>query len=253
MNTLEHSLERTVLIRAVPEVVFRFFTDSQRWASWWGEGSTIEPRPAGRVYIRYPNGIEASGEVLEVSGTRIVFTYGYNSGKPIPAGSSRVTIEVSPHPVGTRVHLRHEFSDAKVRDEHIQGWRYQMSVFANAVFNEVNAHAADIVDAWFAAWNIDDHQARKAALERIALPTIEYRDRFSLIAGIDDLVANIAAVKRFMPGVHLNRTGSVRRCQEAALANWQATSSSGPAGTGTNLFLFSSSGQLETVIGFWNG
>ena len=40
-------LDRTVVIRARPETVFGFFTDSGRWAAWWGAGSTIDPQ-AGR-------------------------------------------------------------------------------------------------------------------------------------------------------------------------------------------------------------
>src|SRR5580700_2941486 len=98
MTTLPHRLDRTVVIRAACETVFRFFTDSARWASWWGAGSTIDPRPGGKVLIRYPNAVEVSGEVLEVlAPERIVFTYGYASGTPIPPGGSRVTISLEPY------------------------------------------------------------------------------------------------------------------------------------------------------------
>jgi uncharacterized protein YndB with AHSA1/START domain len=93
MHELLYQLDRTVVIKARPETVFRFFTDSARWAGWWGEGSTIDARPGGKVYIRYPNGTETMGEVLDVRAPqRIVFTFGYASGKPIAPGSSRVTI-----------------------------------------------------------------------------------------------------------------------------------------------------------------
>src|ERR1039458_2266149 len=97
MPELPHQLERTVVIRAEPETVFRFFTDSARWANWWGAGSTIDATPGGKVYIRHPNGVEAMGEVVEVQVPReIVFTLGYASGKPMPPGSSRVTINLTP-------------------------------------------------------------------------------------------------------------------------------------------------------------
>jgi uncharacterized protein YndB with AHSA1/START domain len=43
MTPLPHSLTRTVVIRATPATVFRFFTDSSRWAQWWGAGSTRAP------------------------------------------------------------------------------------------------------------------------------------------------------------------------------------------------------------------
>src|SRR5439155_26438787 len=157
MPELPYHLNRTVVINAKPETVFRFFTDSARWANWWGAGSTIDPKPGGRVYIRHPNGVESLGEVLEVrDGERITFTYGFASGKPIAPGSSRVTIQLEPDESGTRLHLLHEFAEAGPRDEHVQGWRFQLSLFSNAVANEVFADAATAVDAWFGAWIVAD-------------------------------------------------------------------------------------------------
>src|SRR3954447_25339110 len=106
---LTHKLNRTVVIEAAPQTVFRFFEDSGRWAAWWGAGSTIDPRPGGKVYIRHPNGIEAGGEVLALAAAeRIVFSYGFMSGTPMPVGASRVTITVAPHEAGTRLTLVHE-------------------------------------------------------------------------------------------------------------------------------------------------
>jgi uncharacterized protein YndB with AHSA1/START domain len=63
---LPRQLDRDVLILADRETVFRFFTDPERWAAWWGAGSTIDARPGGRMIIRYPNALEAHGEVLHV-------------------------------------------------------------------------------------------------------------------------------------------------------------------------------------------
>ena len=63
---LPHHLDRTVVIEAPREIVFRFFTDQARWAAWWGAGSTIDAKPGGKLLIRYPEGTEVAGEVLEV-------------------------------------------------------------------------------------------------------------------------------------------------------------------------------------------
>jgi uncharacterized protein YndB with AHSA1/START domain len=114
MTNLPHRLDRTVVIRANRETVFRFFTDSARWAEWWGAGSTIDARPGGAVLIRFPNAIEVSGEVLELTAPeRIVFTYGYASGTPIPPGGSRVSIELERHEGATRLRLMHEITTSK--------------------------------------------------------------------------------------------------------------------------------------------
>ena len=142
-TTLSQHIDRTIVIGAPPAAVFKYFTDPVRWAAWWGAGSTIDARPGGRVFIKYPGGNEASGEVVDIAPpSRIVFTYGYNSGTPIAPGDSRVTIELDAVAQGTRLRLSHAFADAAVREEHVQGWRYQLSLFANVVTDEVHATAA---------------------------------------------------------------------------------------------------------------
>ena len=254
MQELPYRLDRTVVIQAKPETVFRFFTDSARWASWWGAGSTIDARPGGKVYIRHANGIESAGEVLEVdAGKRIVFTYGFVSGKPIPPGISRVTIRLEPDDAGTRLHLLHEFAEAGPRDEHVQGWRFQLSLFANVVANEVYADAARAVDAWYDAWNIADTAARDEILGRIATPAVRFRDRFSLLDGLADLTAHISAAQRFMPGIRLQRKGDVRQCQGTVLADWIAADANAQARmTGSSVFVFRADGKISAVTGFTN-
>lgn len=253
MTALPYTLDRELVIGATPEIVFRFFTDSPRWAAWWGAGSTIEARPGGRVYIRHPDGTEASGEILELAPPeRFVFSYGFASGKPIPPGSSRVTITLAETADGTRLSLTHELPDAAARDEHVQGWRFQLSLFANIVANEVNAGAADAVDAWFRAWSITDAGERERVLAGIADAGVRFRDRFSRLDGISDLVPHIGAAQRFMPEMRLERKGNVRHCQGTVLADWTATGPDGQErGHGTNVYRFNAVGRIVDVTGMW--
>ncbi|WP_051670241.1 SRPBCC family protein [Bryobacter aggregatus] len=254
MPELPYSLSRRIVIRATPETVFRFFTDSTRWAKWWGSGSTIDPRPGGKVYIRHGNGIESLGEVLELEeGRRIVFTYGFVSGHPIPPGSSRVTIELTPDVDGTRLELLHELAEAGPRDQHVQGWRFQLSLFSNAVADEAYANAASVVDAWFAAWRIADDSAREAAFRQIAAEEVRFADRYSALDGIADLVAHSGAALRFMPGVALERKGPVSQCQGLVLASWAAVGTDQTKmPSGTNVFLFRPDGKILAVTGLAN-
>jgi uncharacterized protein YndB with AHSA1/START domain len=254
MQDLPYQLDRTVVIKARPETVFRFFTDSVRWAGWWGAGSTIDAKPGGMVYIRHPNGVETLGEVLEVRDPeRIVFTYGFASGKPIPPGSSRVTIRLEPGQGGTRLHLLHEFPDAAARDEHVQGWRFQLSLFSNLVANEVYAEAAKSVDAWFSAWAIADDKARAESLAAIASSEIHFRDRFSLLDGLADLTAHTGASQRFMPGIRMERKGGIRHCQGTVLADWIAVDRDlKERMSGTSVFVFCADGKIDSVTGFAN-
>lgn len=254
MEPLNHRLERTVFIQAAPETVFRFFTDSARWAKWWGAGSTIDARPGGSVHICFPGGVEALGEVLEVNSPhRIVFTYGFATGKPIPPGSSRVTLRLQADALGTRLDLLHEFPDAAVRDEHIQGWRFQLSVFGNVVADEVHSNPDGMVDAWFDAWAEPDEQLRAQAFARIAAPDIRFRDRFSLLEGLADLSAQAGAAQRFMRGIRMRRMGSARHCQGTVLTDWAALAEDGsPRMSGTNVFVLGPDGRIQSATGFLN-
>jgi len=183
----------------------------------------------------------------------IAFTYGFVSGKPMPPGSSRVTIRLEPDEAGTRLHLQHEFAEANVRDEHVPGWRFQLSLFGNAVANEAYADAQSTVDAWFGAWVIVDEKAREQVLAKIVTPGIQFHDRFSMLDGLADLIAHISASHRFMPGIGLQRKGDVRHCQGTVLADWIAAGSDGKERmTGTSVFVFSPDGRIDWVTGFTN-
>src|SRR5262245_17939826 len=130
---LPFSIDRDVVICASRATVFRYFTDPERWAAWWGAGSRVDARPGGEVFIRYPNGLTAQGEVLEIDPpNRFVFSFGYDRpDTPIPPGGSRETITVTDAPGGARVSLRHDVDTEKLRDDHRAGWRYHMAVFAD--------------------------------------------------------------------------------------------------------------------------
>lgn len=250
MTAFPHSLDRSVFILAKPDTVFAFFQDSAKWASWWGAGSTIDPRPGGKVYVRYPNAIEASGEILEITApTRIVYTFGYASGQPMGPGESRITIELTKEAGGTRLKLTHELADAAVRDMHIQGWRFQLSMFANAVANGLHANVNDRADAWFAAWAETDDVKRKAALDAIAVADVEFRDRYSVLKGTDEVSFHAGAAQKFMPGMQMQRDGNARHCLGTAIVDWQVP---GNPARGSNVFTFDAEGRITSVTGFWN-
>jgi uncharacterized protein YndB with AHSA1/START domain len=251
-TSLAFQLDRTISIHADPDIVFSFLTDSARWALWWGAGSTIDARPGGDVRIRYPDGTAVSGTVVEVQPPhRIVFTYGYVSGRPIAPGASTVTISLETEPRGTRLHLTHAMADEATRDEHVQGWRYQLALFSNIVADTVNASAAETVDAWFDAWADPDAAHRQGTLDRIAAPDVAFHDRFGNTNGIVDLMPHIAAAQHFMPGIRMQRAGEVRHCQGTVLADWIARSADGQErARGANVFVLGPEGRIRSVTGF---
>ncbi len=254
MNELPFFLERTILIGAPPEVVFRYFTDPVRFAAWWGVGSDIDCRPGGRVHIRYPDGTVASGKVVEADApSHLVFTYGYEGeGKPIAPGASRVTVDLTRVPDGTTLHLRHDVPTAEILEEHTQGWRYQLSLFANVVSRELFADAGKTVDAYLSAWSEPDASSRRAILASSVTDDVSFHDAYACLRGIDDLNANLAAVQRFMPGMTLRSAGALRQCQASALGDWSVA---GPEGSvkarGTNAYDFAPNGKIRRIVGFW--
>ena len=215
MSGLSHVVDRVVTIAARRETVFSFFTDSARFAAWWGEGSTIDPRPGGKVQIRYPNGVVAGGEVVEVEPVqRFVFTFGYASGDPLSIGSSRVTIRLEESARGTIVRLRHALPTASAAEVHVQGWRYQLSVFAHVVALQAHAGVGRARRSLLRPVGRDGRgEAPRRRSKAVALPELSFRDPYSCLDGADELDVHIAAAQRFMPGVVLRRQGEPRQCQ----------------------------------------
>jgi uncharacterized protein YndB with AHSA1/START domain len=251
---LRHLLDRAVVIRARRSTVFRYFTDPARFAAWWGAGSRIEGRRGGEVHIRYPNGVTAGGEVLElVPDQRIVFSYGYDDPeKPISRGGSRVTITLEEHPEGTLLRLTHALADASTRDAHVPGWRFQLSLFASAVASELATDLPTRVDRFFALWSEPDPAARATALADLVTDDVVFRDGFAALTGPDDLAAHIAASQQHMPGLTLTREGAPLHCQGTALVDWVARAPDGtPRARGTNVLDLAPDGRLHRIVGLW--
>jgi hypothetical protein len=69
---------------------------------------------------------------------------------------------------------------------------------------------------------------------------------------MDDVLAHVDAAQRFMPGITLTRAGEIRHCQGMVLVDWTMAGLDGKErGKGTNAFVFSPTGRIEWVTGFW--
>ena len=254
MTEFPFSLTCDVIIRAGRDTVFRFFTDSELFARWWGKGSTIDARPGGAVRIAYPGTLVARGEVVSVEpGHSISFTYGYEGTAPLIApGGSLVHIALLDHPEGTAVSLRHDVASSTLRDQHAPGWRYQLALFANVASAVQHSDVAAIADDWFAAWNETEPAARIKLLARCTTEAVAFRDRHSCCVGREELSALIGQVQVHMPNLKLERDGEVRLCQGTALCEWIARGADGaPAATGTNVFQLAPDGRIQDGVGLW--
>lgn len=254
MTDYPHSLDRTLVICAPREVVFRYFVESARFAAWWGKGSSIEARGGGAVRIVYPNGVVVTGTVQRVDPDRsIAFTYGYEGeGRPIPPGDSLVTIELEDHPDGSRLQLRHDLREEIARDQHIPGWRFQLAQFANVVAKEQHAGANAHADTWFDAWFETDAERRAELLRRCTSADVTMQDGYAAVQGRDELHEHIAACQQHMSSARMERDGDVRSCQGTGLCAWRAIDADGKVtAKGHNVLRYAPDGRLRGVVGIW--
>ncbi len=250
MRSLQHTISRTITIQADRETVFSFFTDSDKWAKWWGAGSTIEARQGGALEVHHSNGFVSEGNVLEiVPPERIVFTFGLQTDPLTRPEDSRVTMELSEEEDGTVVRVVHALADSRVRDLMEQGWRFHLSLFANAVANEMYRDVEHRVDEWFAMWEEGDAETRALTIGRLASGNVVYRDRHACLEGAREVLAQVAAMQRFVLGSRWARKGPVRHCQGTVLVDWEAWGADGKSrGTGTSVFQFAF-GKIVAVVG----
>jgi uncharacterized protein YndB with AHSA1/START domain len=119
---------REIFIEATPEEVFPYLTQSDKYVLWMGLTAEIDPRPGG-IYQVDPNTRDIIlGEFIEVvPPKRIVFTWGWKEpGHPVPAGSTRVHIELTPHNGGTLLRLEHHSVPPPSRERHEMGWSHYL-------------------------------------------------------------------------------------------------------------------------------
>ena len=254
MSTYSHSLQRSLTLCATPDTVFRYFTDSERFAQWFGKGSTVDAKVGGDVVIVHPGDVVVRGAVQQIEpGQTLSFTYGYEDpAKQIPVGSTCITITVQAHEEGTELSLRHELNDEKARDEHDPGWRFQLSPLANLATKEQHQHANALVDQWFEAWFETNGDARQKLLEQCATEDVRMQDQYASLQGREQLHHHIMMCQKHMSNGSMKRTGNVKQCQGTGLVEWQATDAEGTAtGGGSNVVRFAADGRIRSVVGFW--
>ena len=168
------------------------------------------------------------------------------------AARSRVTVTLQDRPRGTLLTLRHELADPAVRDQHVQGWRYQLALFANVAAGEEHVGVTGLVDRYFAAWSEGDAARRRDELRATTSEDVTFKDAFSCTEGRDDLLAHLAAARVHMPGIRLVREGEVRQRQGTAIVDWVARTAEGQErGRGTNVLELDPDGRITRAIGLW--
>ncbi|HEV3473107.1 MAG TPA: SRPBCC domain-containing protein [Actinomycetota bacterium] len=112
-------------VSAPPAEVFSFFTDAERWTAWQGTEAEVELFPGGVWRVNVTGDGFASGRVVEVvENERVVFTWGWEQGPPVPPGSTTVAIDLLPDGDGTLIRLTHSGLPPDLLDIHRHGWEH---------------------------------------------------------------------------------------------------------------------------------
>ena len=129
-DTITHE----VRIHASPETIFGFFTDPQKMVQWKGRVASLDARVGGEYRVDINEQAIAKGEYLEIDPPRrIVFSWGWmGEGHPIPPGSSKVEITLTPDGEETILRLVHSDLPAGAGKEHSEGWDHFLPRLAMA-------------------------------------------------------------------------------------------------------------------------
>ena len=222
MPTLTHHLDRTVSIEAPREMVFRYFTTDDRWAAWWGPGSSIDPRPGGRVFISTRMASRPAAKCVEVrSPERVVFTFGYaratDAHRARRASRSRWSARARDRArLSPRVRRRHGTRPSR------PGLALPVVGVRQRRRRRAPRRWRRLADAGSQAWTETEADARRRALADIAAPGVHMRDRFSSVEGIDESHRPHRRGAGGDAGVADGADRHRRHCQGVLLADWIA-------------------------------
>lgn len=123
-------VEREVAIAASPETVWQFLVDPDKATRWMGQSASFDARPGGLYRVEVIPGHTASGEFVELDPPhRLVYTWGWESGKgsEVRPGSTTIEIQLVPDEEGTLLRFSHRgLPTAEAAQSHAHGWDHYL-------------------------------------------------------------------------------------------------------------------------------
>jgi len=81
------AIRREIRVTARPETIFGLLTEPAKYVRWKGALAELDPRPGGIYRVQLNNRDIARGRYVEVVPySRVVFTWGWEGGGPVPPG-----------------------------------------------------------------------------------------------------------------------------------------------------------------------
>ena len=138
MSVEAFSVEVEKRIKASPDEVFRYLTESALYTRWMGTSAEIDARPGGAFRVEVPGGSAAVGEYLVVDPPGLlVYTWGWENDELVPPGSSTVEITLRPDGDETILVLRHaDLPTDPMAASHREGWERYLDRLAAAATGE---------------------------------------------------------------------------------------------------------------------
>jgi uncharacterized protein YndB with AHSA1/START domain len=118
---------KEIVVKASPAKVFPYLIDPDLMVQWLGSEVSLDPVRGGDLRVRC-GGHPGVGEFVEiVTNEKVVFTFGWDEpGHPIPAGSTRVEISLTPEGDNTLVRLTHRGLPDNAIADHEGGWGHYL-------------------------------------------------------------------------------------------------------------------------------
>lgn len=249
----EFTVRHEVLIHAPAETVFDFFSEPEKFSLWFGPGSSMEARKGGAVKVKFPDGSDAVGSVVEIDRPRrILFTWGYpRENSPVPPGGSTIEVTLATKPDGTLVTLLHKLPTESAAKEHVGGWAYHMARLAtNAARKFFSGPGFQAVENWFAAWSRDGKECENL-LRSAVTEDVTFRDDAATAASRAELQDHIERCHRFMKGVKLVRKSPVYQCGDLATCNAIMEAGGNEFGPSRLVFTLGIDGRIRQATGFF--
>jgi uncharacterized protein YndB with AHSA1/START domain len=125
-------LEVSIHIAAAPDVVYRYFTDPERYRQWMGDVVRLDAVPGGVFRVGMRDGVAAEGTFVELDAPRrLLFTWGWTDLFEVAPGSTRVEVTLTEEDGGTRVDVRHhDLPTDEAREQHRGGWEMYLGRLA---------------------------------------------------------------------------------------------------------------------------
>jgi hypothetical protein len=150
--------------------------------------------------------------------------------------------------------LRHSGLTRAEGAEAAPGWRYFMSALAwLCARDEFGPRLEATLRAYTQAWNEPDETRRATLLTESFAAGGTFRNQYAVVEGREALNAHIGGVRRYMPGLRLERPGSPDQCHNMVRSAWRLVDVAGvPQATGVDYFRLDDEGRLADATGFWD-